>query len=50
MPYQTIIFEAADYHVGTLTLKRPEQLNAFSTQLASELCQFPNRGSIYDAL
>jgi len=36
MDYQTIILEKAD-HVATLTLNRPERLNAFTAQLGSEL-------------
>jgi enoyl-CoA hydratase/carnithine racemase len=30
--------ELGDNHVGSLTLNRPEQLNAFSTQMAEDLC------------
>jgi len=36
MDYQTIILEKTD-HVATLTLNRPERLNAFTRELSSEL-------------
>ena len=36
MDYQTIILEKSD-HVATLTLNRPERLNAFTRELSSEL-------------
>lgn len=36
MEYQTVILELRD-HVGVVTLNRPEELNTFSTQLATEL-------------
>ncbi len=36
MDYQTIILEKAD-HVATVTLNRPERLNAFTVQLHDEL-------------
>ncbi len=39
MAYQTVLIETGDNHVGTITLNRPEQLNAFSTQMATELAQ-----------
>jgi enoyl-CoA hydratase/carnithine racemase len=37
MTYTTVGIEIGDKHVGSLTLNRPEQLNAFSTQMATEL-------------
>jgi len=36
MEYQTVIVERKD-HIGLITLNRPEQLNAFTAQLAQEL-------------
>lgn len=36
MEYQTVIVERRN-HIGLITLNRPEQLNSFSLQLASEL-------------
>lgn len=35
MPYETITFEVAD-HVGTITLDRPDTLNAFNQQMCDE--------------
>lgn len=37
MAYKTVLFELGDNYVGSITLNRPEQLNAFSTQMATEL-------------
>jgi len=39
MTYQTVIMETGDNYVGTLTLNRPEQLNTFTTQMATDLYQ-----------
>jgi enoyl-CoA hydratase/carnithine racemase len=39
MAYQTVMFETGENHVGTLTLNRPEQMNTFTTQMATELFQ-----------
>lgn len=39
MAYQTVIMEAGDNYVGTLTLNCPEQLNTFTTQMATDLFQ-----------
>lgn len=36
MAYETVIVEQTD-HIGTITLNRPDHLNTFSTQLATEL-------------
>jgi enoyl-CoA hydratase/carnithine racemase len=39
MTYQTVTMEIGDNYVGTLTLNRPEQLNTFTTQMATDLYQ-----------
>jgi enoyl-CoA hydratase/carnithine racemase len=38
MSYQTIIVEGKD-HIGIITLNRPEAMNTFSSQMATELAQ-----------
>lgn len=35
--FETIIFEVGDDHVATITLNRPERLNAFNRQMAEEV-------------
>jgi len=37
MPYSTIAYEVAD-HVATITLDRPDRLNAFTVRMQQELC------------
>ena len=44
MDYQSIRYEIAD-NILTLTLNRPEQLNAFTVQMANELIDAFNRAS-----
>jgi len=39
MAYKTVIMEIDDNHVGTVTLNRPEQLNTFTSRMATELFQ-----------
>jgi enoyl-CoA hydratase/carnithine racemase len=36
MPYETVGYEVSD-HIATITLNRPERLNAFSRLLSGEL-------------
>jgi enoyl-CoA hydratase/carnithine racemase len=36
-PYSTIRFETGDDHVATITLNRPERMNAFNEQMADEI-------------
>lgn len=49
MSYQTIRYEI-DAGVLTITLNRPDQLNAFTTQMAEELITAFNAASIDDAV
>jgi len=44
MSYNTLRYEVAD-HILTLTLDRPEQLNAFTVEMANELIDAFNRAS-----
>jgi len=44
MDYTTLRYELAD-HILTLTLSRPEQLNAFTVEMANELIDAFNRAS-----
>jgi enoyl-CoA hydratase/carnithine racemase len=37
MSHQTILYETADDHVATITLNRPEVLNAFDRQMCEEM-------------
>ena len=37
--FQTILFEAGDDAVATITLNRPEQLNSFNEQMAKEMAE-----------
>jgi len=37
MPYENLIVEVDEKHVGIITLNRPEELNTFTTQMAAEL-------------
>lgn len=37
MSFETLIIESDNNHVGTITLNRPDQLNTFTSQMASEL-------------
>jgi enoyl-CoA hydratase/carnithine racemase len=41
MPYENLIVETIDKHIGQITLNRPEQMNTFTSDLAQDL---------YDAL
>jgi enoyl-CoA hydratase/carnithine racemase len=36
MPYETILYEISDDHVATITLNRPEVLNAFNQKMCEE--------------
>jgi len=49
MSYETLRYEVAD-HILTLTLNRPEQLNAFTVEMAEELIHAFNRASDDDAV
>jgi enoyl-CoA hydratase/carnithine racemase len=49
MSYETLCYEVAD-HILTLTLNRPEQLNAFTVEMAEELIHAFNRASDDDAV
>ncbi len=49
MTYTTLRYEVAD-HILTLTLDRPEQLNAFTVEMANELIDAFNRASDDDAV
>ncbi|MBP6682246.1 MAG: crotonase/enoyl-CoA hydratase family protein [Halioglobus sp.] len=49
MTYTTLRYEVAD-HILTLTLDRPEQLNAFTVEMANELIDAFNRASADDAV
>ena len=49
MSYNTLRYEVAD-HILTLTLNRPEQLNAFTVEMAHELIEAFNRASSDDAV
>ncbi|MFP4037462.1 MAG: enoyl-CoA hydratase/isomerase family protein [Desulfobacteraceae bacterium] len=37
MAYETLLVDREEAHIGVITLNRPEQLNAFNTQMAVEL-------------
>lgn len=39
MSYENVIVQTDANHVGTVTLNRPEQLNTFTSQMASELAR-----------
>jgi enoyl-CoA hydratase/carnithine racemase len=49
MNYNTISYEVSDY-ILTLTLNRPEQLNAFTVEMANELVDAFNRASVDDSV
>lgn len=49
MSYETLRYEVAD-HILTLTLNRPEQLNAFTVEMAEDLIHAFNRASDDDAV
>jgi len=49
MSYQTLRYEVAE-HILTLTLDRPDQLNAFTVEMAHELIDAFNRASEDDAV
>jgi enoyl-CoA hydratase/carnithine racemase len=36
-PYGTILYETSPDHVGTITLNRPQVLNAFDRQMCEEM-------------
>ena len=48
MQYTTLRYEVAD-RILTLTLNRPEQLNAFTVEMANELVHAFHRASDDDA-
>jgi enoyl-CoA hydratase/carnithine racemase len=37
VPYETILYETSEDHVATITLNRPEALNAFDRQMCEEI-------------
>ncbi|NBW55010.1 MAG: enoyl-CoA hydratase, partial [Betaproteobacteria bacterium] len=47
--YTTLRYEVAD-HILTLTLNRPEQMNAFTVEMSHELIHAFNRASDDDAV
>ena len=49
MSYNTLRYDVAD-HILTLTLDRPDQLNAFTVEMAGELIDAFNRASDDDAV
>lgn len=49
MNYNTISYEVSDY-ILTLTLNRPEQLNAFTVEMANELVDAFNSASVDDSV
>jgi enoyl-CoA hydratase/carnithine racemase len=49
-PYETVIFEVQDDHVATITLNRPEVLNAFNQQMCDEFSKIWNRVRLDDAI
>ncbi len=49
MSYHTILYEVSDC-ILTITLNRPEQLNAFTVEMANELVDAFNRASADDAV
>ena len=49
MQYNTIDYQAKDF-ILTLTLHRPEQLNAFTVEMAHELVHAFDRASADDAV
>ncbi len=49
MSYETLRYDVADY-ILTLTLNRPQQLNAFTVEMAEELIHAFNRASDDDAV
>lgn len=50
MAYETILYEVAPSGVATITLNRPERLNAFSKQMANELADVWERAKQDDAV
>lgn len=49
MNYNTISYQVSDY-ILTITLNRPEQLNAFTVEMANELVDAFNRASVDDSV
>jgi len=50
MTYETLRYEVADDGVLTLTLNRPDQLNAFTVQMANDLVAAFERASMDDSV
>lgn len=50
MAYETILYEVAESRVATITLNRPDRLNAFSKQMALELSDVWERAKQDDAV
>ena len=50
MSYETLRYEVADDGVLTLTLNRPDQLNAFNVQMANDLVAAFERASLDDSV
>jgi enoyl-CoA hydratase/carnithine racemase len=48
--YQTVIFEQEEDHVATLTLNRPEQMNAFNTRMMEEIKSVWQRAQADDGI
>lgn len=49
MNYSTLLYDVSDY-ILTITLNRPEQLNAFTVEMANELVDAFNRASADDSV
>ena len=50
MKFETLIYEVADDHTATITLHRPERLNAFNDEMCEEFVEVWNRIRLDDAV